>query len=198
MVRFAAVAAGVLALAVGVAQAGKFNKAMSIGDAAPAFSQLEGVDGKKHGLNDSKSDVLVVVVTCNHCPVAVAYEDRIIAFTKKYQGKGVDVVAINVNNNDQDKLDKMKERSKEKGFNFKYLYDPSQKIGSQLGARVTPEFYVFDKNRKLVYTGAMDDNMNASKATKHYLADAVDAVLAGKTPAVQETQARGCGVQYQR
>jgi len=201
MIRFATallVAAG-MALA-SPALAGEFNKKVSIGDAAPAFTSLEGVDGKMHSLADYKDkDVLVVVITCNHCPVAVAYEDRIIAFAKKYASDAkskVGLVAINVNNLDADKLPKMKERAKEKGFNFPYLYDASQKIGRELGASVTPEFFVLNKERKIVYMGAMDDNQNNPKV--NYLEPAVEATLKGETIKTKETRARGCSVKYEK
>jgi peroxiredoxin len=182
---------------VAPAHAGEFNKKLKIGDAAPTFSNLEGVDGKTHSLSDYKKDVVVVVVTCNHCPVAVGYQDRIIAFTKKY-GDKVDVVAINVNNIDQDKLDKMKERAKEAGFNFPYLYDASQKVGREYGATVTPEFFVLDKERKIAYMGAMDDSNNAAKVKVNYLDPAVDATLKGEKPAKAESAARGCGIKYEK
>ena len=118
----------------------------------------------------------MVCITCNHCPVAVAYEDRHHRLRQeaRRQGRKVGFVAINVNNLEQDKLPAMKVRAKEKGFNFPYAYDPSQKIAQDLGASVTPEFYVFNKNRKLVYQGAMDDNNDAPKAT-NYLEQAVQA-----------------------
>ncbi|HEY8503346.1 MAG TPA: redoxin family protein [Gemmataceae bacterium] len=199
MYRFAvALVAGVLAFG-GAAQAGKFNKVLSIGDKAPTYEGLAGTDDKQHSSKtDLTKDVAVICITCNHCPVAIAYEDRIIDFVKKY-GDKIDFVAINVNNTPADRLDKMKERAKEKGFNFTYLYDPSQKIASSLGASVTPEFFVLKKDGdayKVVYMGSLDDNQK--RPTKSYLADAVDAALAGKTPAVQETRAFGCGVQYER
>jgi len=184
----------------GLVQAGGAGK-LKLGDPAPNFTDLPGVDGKKHSLADYKDkDVLVLVITCNHCPVAVAYEDRIIDFTKKYAGNGskVGLVAINVNNLPQDKLDKMQERAKEKGFNFTYLYDASQKIGKELNARVTPEFYVFDKNRKLVYWGSMDNNQNPASATQNYLVSAVNATLKGETITTPQTKAFGCSVKYER
>src|SRR4051812_31757939 len=119
MIRYAVAALVAAGLAVGSpVQAGEFNKKLNVGDKAPAFTGLEGVDGKKHALADYKDkDVLVLVITCNHCPVAVAYEDRIIDFTKKHASSPdskVGVIAINVNNYEQDKLPKMKERAKEK------------------------------------------------------------------------------------
>jgi peroxiredoxin len=198
MIRYAValLIAGVATL--GLVQAGGAGK-LKIGDPAPTFTDLPGIDGKKHSLSEYKDkDVLVLVITCNHCPVAVAYEDRIINFTKKYAGPGskVGLVAINVNNLPQDKLDKMQERAKEKGFNFPYLYDASQKIGKDLNARVTPEFYVFDKNRKLVYWGSMDNSQNPANATTNYLASAIEATLKGETVTTSQTKAFGCSVKY--
>jgi peroxiredoxin len=197
MMRYAFVAfllTGLLTLA----EAGQFNKKLNIGDPCPTFKDLEGVDGKKYSLDDFKDkDVLVIVITCNHCPIAQAYEDRIIQFTKKWASgpdSKVAVVAINVNNLEADKLPAMKIRAREKGFNFPYLYDPSQQIGRSLGATVTPEFFVFNKARKLVYMGAMDDSNSNPKV--NYLEAAVEAALKGGTPAVKETRARGCTVKY--
>jgi len=182
---------------VGLAQAGQTPKLM-MGAPAPSFKNLPGVDGKMHSLSDYKKDVLVVAITCNHCPVAVAYEDRMIDFAKKYasaDGK-VDFVAINVNNLPADKLDKMKIRAQQKGFNFPYLYDETQTIARALNASVTPEFYVFNKERKLVYWGALDDAQNNPKV--NHLNPAVDAALKGETPTMAKTRARGCGIKYER
>lgn len=182
-----------------ITQAGEFNKKLSIGDAAPTWSDLPGVDGKTHALDDLKDkDVVVVVFTCNHCPVAMAYEDRIIAFTKKYAGKDskLAVVAICANDLDEDRLPKMKERAESKGFNFPYLYDESQKAGRAFGATVTPEFFVLNKERKVVYMGAMDDAMYDPKVS--YLEKAVTATLKGEKPEKAETRARGCSVKYSR
>jgi peroxiredoxin len=190
------------AFAAAVLVASAQAAALKIGSPAPAFAGLETTDGKSVSLNDFKDkDVLVVAITCNHCPVAVAYQDRLVEFAKKYAGPDskVAVVAINVNNMAEDKLDKMKERAKQQGFNFPYAYDPSQQIARDLGAARTPEFFVFNKERKLVYTGALDDNaMHADKVTKHYLADAVDAALKGETPKVQSSAAVGCGIIFDK
>ncbi len=143
--------------------------------------------------------MLVLIITCNHCPVAVAYEDRIINFTKKWvsgPGSKVAVVAINVNNLEADKLPAMKVRAKEKGFNFPDLYDPSQQIGHALGATATPEFFVFNKDRKVVYMGAMDDSQSNPKV--NYVEAAVEATLKGRLPEVKETRPRGCSVKYDK
>src|SRR5262249_35060206 len=134
-----------------LAPAGEFNKKLSVGDAAPRWADLPGVDGKKHSLADFKGKpVVVLVFTCNSCPVARAYEERIIAFAKKHAGPNdpVAVVAVNVNTTDADRLPKMEERAKEAGFTFPYLYDETQKIALDYGATYTPEFFVLDKDRK--------------------------------------------------
>jgi peroxiredoxin len=177
------------------AAAGEFNKKLSVGDAAPTFSNLPGTDDKDHSLSDFKKDVVVIIITCNKCPVAVAYEDRIVELSKKYKDKA-DIVAINVNTEEEDRLPKMKERASEKGFSFPYLYDESQNIGRQLGASVTPECFVLDKNRKVVYMGALDNNMDYRKATVNYVGAAIEATLKGEKPAKAETKAMGCGVAY--
>jgi peroxiredoxin len=198
MIRYAAALIAVLALTFPTV-AGEFNKKLNIGDAAPVFKDLEATDGNKYSLDSFKDkDVLVVCITCNHCPVAVAYEDRIISFARKYAGPDskVGFVAINVNNLEADKLPRMKERAREKGFNFVYAYDPSQKIGRDLGASVTPEFFVLGKDRKVVYMGAMDDSQNSPKV--NYLEAAVEAALKGEMPKVKETRARGCTVKYEK
>jgi peroxiredoxin len=183
------------------AEAGKFNKKIKIGDSAPSYVGLPGVDGKSHSLADEKDkDVVVLVFTCNQCPVATAYEKRIMDFTKKYGGPGgkVAVVAINVNTDPEDSLPSMIERAKERGFNFPFLYDERQKVGRALGATVTPEFFVLDKNRKVVYMGGMDNGVNPNNVTANYLVPAVEAALKGVAPAVSETAARGCNILYQR
>lgn len=171
---------------------------VEIGDDGPAWIDLEGVDGERHSLGDLEdAKAVVVVFTCNHCPVAKAYEDRLIAFQNDYKERGVAVVAINVNNNPADKLPAMKKRAEEKNFPFLYLYDPSQKIGRDYGATVTPHVFVLDGEHNVAYRGAIDDNMSADKAQTHYLRDAVDAILAGEAPSTNSTQPAGCGIQYE-
>ncbi len=181
--------------------AGEFNEKLKVGDPAPAWVNLPGVDGKTHSLADLKDKRAVVLVfTCNSCPVAVGYEDRIIAFAKKYAGPGspVAVVAVNVNTVEADRLDKMQERAKEKGFPYPYLYDETQKIAKDYGATSTPEFFVLDRDRRVAYMGAMDDVSPPRAESKHFLEDAVQAVLEGKKPPVAETRARGCAIRYVR
>lgn len=170
----------------------------AVGASAPVWTGLAGVDDQQHSLADiAEAKAVVVVFTCNHCPVAKAYEDRIVAVSKDYQDKGVTLVAINVNNLEDDKLPAMKERAAEKGFEFTYLYDPSQEIGRAYGATVTPHAFLLDGERKLAYAGAIDDNMDIDKVEQHYLRKAIDAVLAGTKPEVDSTKPVGCGIKYE-
>ena len=189
-------AAAVAALAAGGCYAD--NDKVKIGAAAPAWSDLPGTDDKKHSLADYKdAKLLVLVFTCNHCPVARAYEDRLIAVERDYGSKGAKVVAVNVNNMEPDRMEAMKKRAADKGFNFPYLYDASQKIGRDYGATVTPHVFVLDQDRKIAYMGAVDDKQDAEKVKTHYLRDALDALLAGKAPPNAVTQQFGCGIRYE-
>lgn len=173
-------------------------KPLAVGDPAPAWEGLIGVDDQEHSLGEhAKAKAVVVIFTCNHCPVAVAYEDRIVELASDYRDQGVDVVAINVNNLEADKLPAMKKRADEKGFKFDYLYDPSQQIGRAYGAAVTPHAFLLDGDRNVAYIGAIDDNMNPDKVTQHHLRDAIDAVLAGSKPETATTKPVGCGIQYE-
>jgi peroxiredoxin len=191
-------AGALLALAI-TAQAGEFNRILKIGDPGPTWSNLPGVDDKTHSLADLKDkEVVVVVVTCNHCPIAQAYEDRIVAFAKKSTAprSKVALVAICVSKMDEDLLPRMKERARAKGFSFPYIRDDSQAVGRAYGASATPEFFVLNKERKIVYMGAMDDNTDEPRV--NFLEQAVVAVLDGKTPPKPETKPFGCAIQYER
>lgn len=172
-----------------------------VGDIATDFS-LKNVDNKKVSLKDIKdAKGYIVVFTCNHCPYAVAYEDRIIALDKKYKKLGYPVVAINPNNPEKQKDDsfpKMQERAKEKKFAFPYLLDEGQKIYPQYGATKTPHVYLLQKTAKgnvVKYIGAIDDNYEDVAAVKQkYVENAVDALLKGKEVPVKETKAIGCSI----
>lgn len=172
-----------------------------VGDIATDFS-LKNVDNKKVSLKDLKdAKGYIVVFTCNHCPYAQAYEDRIIALDKKYKKLGYPVVAINPNNPEKQKDDsfaKMQERAKEKKFTFPYLLDEGQKIYPQYGATKTPHVYVLQKTAKgnvVKYIGAIDDNYEDAAAVKvKYVENAVDALVKGKEVSVKETKAIGCSI----
>lgn len=197
---FTVVALGVASIVLSsIGLAGTYNKQLSIGDAAPVWSGLVGTDEQKHALADlADKEVLVVCFTCNTCPYAVDYEDRLIALAKRFAAEGgkCAVVAINANKVKDDLLPAMQERAKAKGFNFLYLHDETQEVARSYGATFTPEFVVLNKERKVVYLGAMDDSPDGKKVTKRYLEDAVAAALADKSPEVKETPAVGCAVRY--
>lgn len=190
-----------MAAAAARGQAGEFNGVLSLGDSAPAWTNLPGVDGKQHSLADLKDKQIVVLVfTCNSCPIASDYEDRIIAFAKTFAGpdKPTAVVAINVNTVDEDRLPKMKERADAKGFPYPYLFDPTQRIAKAYGAVFTPEFFVLDKDRKVSYMGSFDDNSESTKVKRRFVEPAVEALLKGQKPAPGETIAHGCLIRYER
>jgi peroxiredoxin len=182
-----------------LAYAGKYNKTLSIGDAAPEWKDLEGTDGQKHSLADFKDkEVVVLAFTCNSCPYATDHEERIGALHKRFaaDGKGV-VIAINPNQVTVDLLPAMKTRAESRGLKYLYLHDPTQEVAKSYGATYTPEFVVLNKDRKIVYLGAMDDSPELKKpVTKKYVEDAIAAALAGKAPEVTETPSVGCLVRY--
>jgi peroxiredoxin len=181
--------------------AGKYNKVLSIADEAPEWSELPATDGSKYGPEFFKDrKVLVIVFTCNSCPYSVDYEDRLVEFSKKYCGpKGkVSLLAINVNKIPEDNLTAMKERAKRKGFNFPYLFDESQKIARDFGAIRTPQCFVLDEERRVVYMGTMDDSANSSRVKVKYVEDVVDAVLSGNDVKITETPPIGCLIRFER
>jgi len=173
---------------------------LPVGQPAPDF-RLPGVDGKEYSLADfAGAKVLIVVFSCNHCPFVVGSEDRMNALYADYAPKGVALIAINSNeteNHPSDSFEHMVQRAKEKGFRFPYVRDESQKVAKAYGALRTPHFYVFDADRKLRYTGRMDDNpREPGKQTTRELRDALDAILAGKEAPTPLTNPIGCNVKW--
>jgi peroxiredoxin len=172
-----------------------------VGDTATDFS-LKNIDGKMVSLKSiAGAKGYIVIFTCNHCPYAQAYEDRIVSLDKKYKKLGYPVVAINPNNPDKQKDDsfvKMQERAKEKKFGFPYLLDEGQKIYPQYGATKTPDVYVLQKTPKgnvVKYIGAIDDNYEDEAAVKtKYVENAINALLKNKEVTVKETKAIGCSI----
>jgi len=196
-----ALSLAVLALVAVPVFAGKYNKVITVGQKAPDFSGLPAVQNGEDtslSLSDVKEDVVVVVFLGNHCPVVQAYEDRLIDLTGDYKDKNVKVVGISVNDLDSDRIPAIKTYMKDHKSNYIYGYDESQKVGKEYGATNTPQWFVLDKERKVRYTGALDDNMREDKVTKTYVRDAIDALLKGENPPVEETQPKGCGVKYKR
>jgi peroxiredoxin len=172
-----------------------------IGDKAADF-KLKNVDGSFVSMSDyPDSKGFIVIFTCNHCPYAKAYEDRIIAIHNKYAPKGMPVIAINPNDPEvvpKDSFEEMKKRAKDKNFPFPYLVDETQEVYQTYGATRTPHVYLLKKEKKdliVSYIGTIDDNyQDAGKAVNHYLANALDAVLKGKKPDPEVTKAIGCTI----
>lgn len=177
------------------------QKGYDIGDSATDF-KLKNIDNTFVSLSDFKdAKGFILIFTCNTCPYAVAYEDRIEALNKKYALKGFPVVAIMPNNTDikpGDSLEAMKQRSEEKSFTFPYLIDENQHIFPQYGAKKTPHVYVLSKENDVnvvKYIGAIDDNYkDASLVKTKYVEDAVDALLMGMDVSVKITKAIGCSI----
>lgn len=173
--------------------------AVEIGQKAPAFS-LPGTDGKTHSLADfSGKKATVVVITCNHCPVAKAYEDRLVQVAKDYLPKGVAFAAINPNDDTrypEDSFEKMKERAAQKNFPFPYLRDADSSVARAYKATVTPHIYVADADHVVRYIGRIDDNQDTGKVKRHDLREALDNILAGQAVEVPSTKAFGCSIKW--
>lgn len=173
-----------------------------IGDTATDFS-LKGVDGKMVSMADYKdAKGFIVVFTCNHCPYAVMYEDRINDLAKMYTKKGYVLLAINPNDLEvqpKDSYELMIERAKEKGFVFPYLFDEGQKIYPQYGATKTPHVFLLDSKRVIKYIGAIDDNaQDAGAVTEKYLENAIVALERGIKPNPETTKAIGCSIKTKK
>ncbi len=179
---------------------GETEGTLQVGDTAPDFS-LPGVDGQTYSLKGfSQKTVLVVVFSCNHCPYVQAYEDRLVAIQRDYRDRGVQLLAINSNDDrsyPEDNFDNMIARAKAKGFNFPYLRDGSQQVAHAYGATHTPQLFVFDAHRRLRYTGKIDDNWQRPEAVRRrYLQEALDELLKGREPAEPTTHAIGCTIKW--
>ena len=176
------------------------SKGMPVGTSAPPFA-LPGVDGNIHSLQSfADAELLVVVFTCNHCPYAIACEDRLIALQSDYQDKGVQLVAINPNDAvgyPDDSFGKMKERAQAKGFNFPYLRDESQEVARAYDAVCTPDFFGFDANGKLQYRGRLDDARKGDAANRRpELLEAMRLIAAtGRGPDEQHAS-MGCSIKW--
>ena len=170
-----------------------------LGAPAPDFS-LPGVDGRKYSLESfADKRVLVVIFSCNHCPYVKDYEARMISVQKDYEARGVQLVAINSNDDKaypDDSFPEMVNRAKEKGFNFPYLRDESQKAVEAYGGVCTPHVFAFDSGRVLRYRGRIDDSRDSSKVTSHDLRNALDDMLAGREVRVPDTRPFGCSIKW--
>ena len=172
---------------------------LALGASAPAFD-LPGTDGRDHSLGDyADAPALAVIWSCNHCPYVQAWEGRMIELQRDYADRGVRLVAISSNDVErypEDSFDEMKARAAREGFNFDYLYDEDQSVARVYGPSRTPAVFLFDGQRRLVYHGAIDDSRDETSARERYLRDALDAVLEGREPPVQQTPPVGCSVKW--
>ena len=182
---------------------------LAIGSAAPDF-KLPDISGKFYSLDDFRdAKILVILFSCNHCPTAQAYEDRMIQFTKDYSDKGVAVAAIMPNSvyavlpeecgytDLNDSYDEMKIRAKDKGYNFPYLYDgETQKVSRAYGPAATPHVFIFDNERKLRYQGRVDNNPREPLVTSRDARNAIDAILAGRLIRLAKTPSIGCSTKW--
>jgi len=172
---------------------------LSLDSRAPDFD-LPGVDGRSHSLASfSNKPILVVVFSCNHCPYVKAYEDRMVEIQRAYGAEGVQLVAINSNDESsypEDSFPEMVKRAKEKGFNFPYLRDQSQSVVDAYGAVCTPHVFAFDKERRLRYRGRIDDSRDPKAVTVNDLRNALDDLLASREVKVPETRPFGCSIKW--
>lgn len=179
-----------------------YSNGMPVGTQAPAFS-LPATDGSTYSLDSfADSQVLVVVFTCNHCPYAVAVEDRLVALANSYKGQSVSFVAINSNDAvtyPDDAFDKMVVRAKEKHFPFPYLHDESQDIARAYDAACTPDIFVFNAARQLQYNGRLDDNWKEPhNVTRQDLRDVIESVLHNRPIPFEPVNSMGCSIKWKK
>lgn len=209
MKRYAFVLALLGMFFAGHGEASEKIKPLEIGQPAPDFSLL-GVDDKNYSLKDfGDAEILVVTFTCNHCPTAQAYEERIKKLVSDYREKGVAFVVISPNDPKALRLDEMgysdlgdsfednKIRARDHGFNFPYLYDgDKQEVSKAYGPRSTPHVFIFDSDRKLRYRGGIDDSERLNRVKKHHVRNALDVLLSGKPVRVNDTPTFGCSIKW--
>jgi peroxiredoxin len=174
---------------------------LALATPAPDFS-LKDTSGKNISLADfSDKDALLVVFMCNHCPYVKHIADAFSAFAREYQARGLAIVGISSNDADNypdDGPEKMAEEAERRGYNFPYLYDENQEVAKAYRAACTPDFFLFDKSRKLVYRGQFDSSRpgNNEPVSGADMRAAVDAVLSGQSPAADQTPSMGCNIKW--
>jgi peroxiredoxin len=175
------------------------TSALKIGSTVPDFS-LPATDGKIYSLKESIKEAAVVIFSCNHCPYVQAYEERIKDIQEEFYSKGLQVIAVNSNDDKQypdDSFEEMKKRAEQKNFNFPYLRDEDQSVAEAYGATHTPEIFLIDKNMKLVFHGKIDDNWKEPEKVKtSYLREAINELLGNKEISVPETFTIGCTIKW--
>ncbi len=175
------------------------SEAFKPGTPAPFFD-LPSVEGRNYSLKDFSGKVLTIFFICNHCPYVKAIEDRILQVVRDYEGKGAAFAAICSNDYadyPDDSPENLRKRWREKKYGFPYLIDESQEVARAYGAVCTPDIFVYDKNHKLAYHGQLDNNWKeSSQVTRHDLREALDALLAGKSPSAAQTPSMGCSIKW--
>ncbi len=174
---------------------------LALGSPGPAFS-LKGTDGAMHTLAETRgAKGMAVIFTCNECPYAKGYEDRLIGLAKEFQPKGIGFIAINPNDpliQPGDGFDFMVTRAQEKKFPYPYVIDETQAIAAAYGAKVTPHIFLLDAAGTLVYRGRVDDSLDLLKVKKGDFREALHALVTGKPVPVAKTKAFGCGVKWSK
>jgi len=187
--------------------AGQYNSILNIGDTLPAFNDLPSTSGDTLSSSDLDEDILVLVSLANHCPWVKGMDKDLVALSHEFSDSNVRIIGLSMNHREDDRMPAMKQHANKVGYNFDYLYDESQDLGRALGATRTPEYFIFNKARELIYMGALYNSPakmsgNGSikhingEPTEHYVRDAIQATLAGSAVAVAETRAHGCTVKY--
>ncbi len=172
---------------------------LSIGDQAPAF-ELPDTEGARHSVSANGARPTAVVFTCNHCPYALAWHDRILDAARDYEDRGVRFLLISPNDAERyprDSYEAMQKRVREDGgWPAPYLYDETQEVARSYGAKTTPDVFVIDADGKLRYRGAPDADYNDTGQSAQWLRDALDSVLGGSTPDPAETEPVGCSIKW--
>lgn len=187
--------------------AGKYNSIMDIGDPMPAFKNLPSISGKDISSSDISEDVIVLISLANHCPWVKGMDKDLVQLASSFEDQSVRFIGLSVNHRDDDRLPAMKVHAEKNGYSFDYIYDESQDLGRKLGATRTPEYFVFNKQRALMYTGALynspakinkDGSVNHINGdpTEFYVRDAISSLLNNDEIKVKETRAHGCTVKY--
>jgi peroxiredoxin len=190
-----------------ISQAGKYNAIMNIGDPLPVFSHLPSTSGNMVSSDQIEEQVLVIVSIANHCPWVRRMDKDLVELVSTFEDQSVRFIGLSVNHREDDRLPAMKIHADKNGYQFDYLYDESQALGRKLGATRTPEYFVFNGERNLVYMGALYDSpakMNHDGSVSHingepaefYVRDAIVSVLSGEEVEINETRAHGCTVKY--
>jgi len=173
-----------------------------IGTEAPSFSLIEVVSGKTYSLDELKSNIATVIMfICNHCPYVKHINHKLVEISDYYIGKGISFIGINSNdivNYPEDSPENMKIKAKELGYKFPYLFDETQEVAKAYNAACTPDFYIFDKDLKLVYRGQFDDSRpgNNIPVTGRDLSEALESILNNEPISFEQKPSIGCNIKW--